>query len=556
MNSLPKIIAFVFGVLFLFKPFVSVDAQVSNFCSAACGQTSTSCSSAAFWPPCEQVWDWVNFSCGQYDTNCTPGLRWSPVASQNCEIQNPAPCIQQICCTVCAPGDCGTVIPNPTPTPEPTPTPGGPTPTPAPPGTTIVPTPNAQGCTEYGPYYGAYSTCSGSPATHWRTVTYDCQSGSVQPANCSGTITAKAVLVSASDTSCAAINSSAFALGGTTFAFSPSSASQPTAQVQSGSTPVTFSGLVGGTYILSPTASSNYALARGCWTKSLNVPASGEGMTTDLSVPTDADTLTWVVGYTPPGAWVQTGGGNVYGATNLSSFIPNGISPRAFNLDGTGGYPGLVTYGSGYTFDVTAGAGSDVVSSKNWLINESYPSLDYYQVFYHRLGSPSAANWSAPFTKPASTLTPYYVVGDMTTSGDWVVADGETILVIVSGNLIIDGKINITGTGFVAFIVNGNISVSPTVGGLYSSSTPVVEGVYITSPAGTFSTGTSTNVGTERFVGKGTFVAGNFSLQRDLLSVGQNSNVSSELFTYNPALLFSMPNSMREVPITWQEVAP
>ncbi|MEK7592187.1 MAG: hypothetical protein AAB508_02220 [Patescibacteria group bacterium] len=83
-----------------------------------------------------------------------------------------------------------------------------------------------------------------------------------------------------------------------------------------------------------------------------------------------------------------------------------------------------------------------------------------------------------------------------------------------------------------------------------------MEGVYITSPAGTFSTGTSTSVGTERFVGKGTFVAGNFSLQRDLASVVQNSNVSAELFTYNPALLFNMPDSMREVPITWQEVAP
>lgn len=549
--------------LFILARFNPTNAQVTNFCSAPCGQSSTTCSSSGFWPNCDQVWN-PNAICyshtvkDQYgnDVVIPDGCRGGYEAVGDCVMPDRVACVQEYCCNACNPGDCGTAGVSPTPTPPiPTPTPGGPTPTPGGPGVP-TPTPGAP-CTENGPYYGAWTACTGSPAQGWRTVSYDCQSGSIQSGACSGTVKAKAVVVSNADTSCTAVNSSAVALSGTSFAFSPSSASQPTPQTQSGSTPVTFSSVVGGTYILSPTVpTANYSLARGCWTKTLNAPSSGEGMTTDLSVPTDADTLTWNVGYTPPGAWVQTGGGNVYGATNLSSFVPSGIVPRVFNIDGAGGYPGLVTYGSGYTFDTAVGAGSDVVSSKNWLVNESYPSLDYYQVFYHRLGSPTAANLAAPFTKPASTLTPYYVVGDMTTSGDWVVGDGETILVIINGNLIIDGKITITGTGFIAFIVNGNISISPTVGGLYSSSTPAVEGVYITSPAGTFATGTSTNAGTERFVGKGTFVAGNFSLQRDLESVGQNSNVSAELFTYNPALLFNMPDSMRELPITWQEVAP
>ena len=358
--------------------------------------------------------------------------------------------------------------------------------------------------------------------------------------------------MSSGDTSCTAIRASTNYLDGTAFSFTPSSASQPAPQTQSGGSYVQWNGVSTGLYILSPSGPANYIAARACWNKGLI--GSGEGYASSLN---GSDLLTWDVGYTTLGPWVQTGGGgNVYASTSQQSLVPVGISPRYYMTDGTGGFPGVTTYGTTFDFDPDYGLGSDLVSSKNWIVNESYPSLDYYQVFYHRLGSPSAANWSAPFTKPASTLTPYYVVGDMTTSGDWDVGDGETILVIVTGNLTIGGKINITGTGFVAFIVNGNISVSPTVGGLYSSSSPVVEGVYITSPSGTFSTGTSTNVGSERFVGKGTFVAGNFSLQRDLLSVGQNSNVSAELFTYNPALLFSMPDSLREVPITWQEVAP
>ncbi len=33
---------------------------------------------------------------------------------------------------------------------------------------------------------------------------------------------------------------------------------------------------------------------------------------------------------------------------------------------------------------------------------------------------------------------------------------GESIVIIVDGNLTIGGRINITGKGFITFIVNGN----------------------------------------------------------------------------------------------------
>ena len=52
------------------------------------------------------------------------------------------------------------------------------------------------------------------------------------------------------------------------------------------------------------------------------------------------------------------------------------------------------------------------------------------------------------------------------------------------------------------------------------------------------------------------FIAGSFTLQRDLESVAQNQNVSSELFLYNPQLLLTMPDKMKDLPISWQEVAP
>jgi hypothetical protein len=52
--------------------------------------------------------------------------------------------------------------------------------------------------------------------------------------------------------------------------------------------------------------------------------------------------------------------------------VPVGASPRAFILDGTGGYPGVAMYGQDYNFDSSgATRGQTWVSSKNWLVNDT-----------------------------------------------------------------------------------------------------------------------------------------------------------------------------------------
>ncbi len=131
---------------------------------------------------------------------------------------------------------------------------------------------------------------------------------------------------------------------------------------------------------------------------------------------------------------------------------------------------------------------------------------------------------------------------------------------IVNGNATINGQINIVGSGFVAFIVNGTITVSSSVGTSASLDNPVLEGVYVAmnaSQTGGFVTGTSTSALTARFVGKGMFIADDFTLQRDLEGYGVgNSGSSAELFIYNPRLLLTMPEEMKENSVTWQEVAP
>ena len=117
----------------------------------------------------------------------------------------------------------------------------------------------------------------------------------------------------------------------------------------------------------------------------------------------------------------------------------------------------MVTYGSSFDFNSDpCSNGNTQVSSKNWLANATRPTVNYYDLFYHRFGAPTATDNAtfgnlAAVTKPASKATPYYITGDMTTSGDWTVGSGENIVFLVDGNLTIGGNINITpnSTGFV-----------------------------------------------------------------------------------------------------------
>ena len=52
------------------------------------------------------------------------GFRESNVADPGCIAGRIVPCIQQICCTQCNPGDCGTALPTPTAAVTTTPPPG------------------------------------------------------------------------------------------------------------------------------------------------------------------------------------------------------------------------------------------------------------------------------------------------------------------------------------------------------------------------------------------------------------------------------------------------
>ena len=131
------------------------------------------------------------------------------------------------------------------------------------------------------------------------------------------------------------------------------------------------------------------------------------------------------------------------------------------------------------------------------------------------------------------------------------------MILLVNGNVTINSPITITSGGFFTLIVNGNITISPNVGTTTNSAVANLEGLYIatnSTHSAIFYSGDSSIAGRERLNIAGSVIADIFSLQRDLGLT--NSTTPAESFTFNPQLLFTMPDVMKEAPYVWQEVAP
>ena len=318
----------------------------------------------------------------------------------------------------------------------------GPTPTPG------VPTPTPPSCQEYcSPSCACdcYSlSCSGgvckpepycSPSCTCGCSSLSCNGGVCNPGPpCApGIIQARAMVVTKPNTSCDDVKNSTTTLTGTvTHQFTLSSASQPT-QVQSGNSYTVFNNVIPGSYTIDSQVPAQYVLARACWTSILDTPSSGESKFHEL---TPADTLTWDLGYTSGVAWSQVQGGDVYAGATLKSYVPAPHptppppSTRVFILNGDSGYPGVATYGTDYNFDSSGLThGETWVSSKNWLVNDTAPATDFYQLMYRQFGGAPATvdyvNPVSPIAQPPPRATPYYVTGNMTTSGDWLVGAGS-----------------------------------------------------------------------------------------------------------------------------------
>ena len=257
-------------------------------------------------------------------------------------------------------------------------------------------------------------------------------------------------------------------------------------------------------------------------------------------------------------AWFQVeGSGNVQAGGRIRSKIPpactGSCDPNFVSVSGED--PGLVAYG-GVKANFDPGG---QVSEEGWLANSSYGGKQYgYQLFFNQLGFSATTpadfiqaertNLTKP-TAPPLSGSAYLARGDVfIRPEDWQVNAGETIVILVDGNLSIRRKIRVEEGGFLMFIVSGDIEINSNVNS--TDGQGAVEGIYVAD--GTFSTGEADT----KLIVEGTFVGWTgVSLQRDFDST-QNNTEAAEVFRYRPDLVVNVPIYLSRPNILWQEVAP
>ncbi len=199
--------------------------------------------------------------------------------------------------------------------------------------------------------------------------------------------------------------------------------------------------------------------------------------------------------------------------------------------------------------------------------------VENYDYFYRHY-SMGAAEANFPGSETDAEKPPALAEGDkpyMTTGNlsidthAWNVTTGEQIVIFVNGNLTIDDStgieqlITVEKGGFLAFIVSGDIIITPNVGNSdITSTTPNIEGVYITN--GNINIGSRGEAagGDYTFVGSGTFVGwSGINLSRDYSDGGgrkaENNDKPVELFIYRPDFVENIPEEMKKTNYVWQE---
>lgn len=247
-------------------------------------------------------------------------------------------------------------------------------------------------------------------------------------------------------------------------------------------------------------------------------------------------------------AWFQTEEGDVHAQTSITDPIPGTATEPYCSLVGDGGYPGVISYGSG-----TPDFGDGSASANGWLANSSYGGDHYgYAYFDSLIDSPSPLSEN-PSLSDLNALDGFYKVegsGNLTLpDSTWnITSANKKVVILVPGNLTIRERINLrTNNNFLAFIVGGNIIIESDV--TDAGANPALEGIFIAD--GRISTGVSANV----FTGKGMFIGWTgVSLGRDLGS--DNNETPAETFVFRPDLWISAPQELLKSSYTWQELAP
>lgn len=268
---------------------------------------------------------------------------------------------------------------------------------------------------------------------------------------------------------------------------------------------------------------------------------------------------------TDPGPWWQVKDGDVITNGKVVSSIPStcatpGCTPN-FDLDGAGGYPGVVAAGSSSPSVFSSPGGSGRVSSKGWFANSSYLGKTYNYSFFEGLIPSTVSindiptdtidgNYFQTNGTPQNNFVWFRRNGNLTITGNVNVnATRKVILLVKGGDLTVNSQIRLkkTGDGFFMAAVNGSINFDSSLTG--SGNQPAVEGLFLADNQ------IRTGVGNQQFYIRGALAGlGGVVLQRDLQA--NNANTPAELIEYAPDLIFAYPRDLTRTRVVWREVAP
>lgn len=292
-------------------------------------------------------------------------------------------------------------------------------------------------------------------------------------------------------------------------------------------------------------------------------------------------------------SWWQVLGGNIFSKQNIQSLIPNSELPGYCNTT-PGCIPALIDTNPtltlespGFAFTLDGSISTSQIPGSSFLhtsqsrtnalqafaLTSDLPE-EKYDFFYKKMKQESVALPSSQ--KPVPTENPgiYLHSGDLTINdqNSWQVLNTEQIIVFITGNLLIDdtsGEQRIItvekgGDGFLSFIVQEDIIISPNVGYTdimtdpHSANIPLVEGVFIAD--GKIQIQGTADTQDKKFIGAGTFVSWDgVQLQRSFATPGNNSlnNISpAEVFIFRPDFLVNTPKNMKAAHFYLRELQP
>jgi len=233
------------------------------------------------------------------------------------------------------------------------------------------------------------------------------------------------------------------------------------------------------------------------------------------------------------GRWFQTRDGDILARGDITSIIPSGAASRFLSINGSGGYPGVVSYGS----NIDLGTDGSI-SSTSWQTRKDYlgPTIGF-DYLRNRLGV-ETENDTFVGTMPTEDGV-YYSSTNRNLSGNF--PSGRKIIIFVNGDVMVENNLLVPAGSFFALIARGNIT--------FSAVTPVIRAQGFFLADGMINTGAAS----EQLIGQGSFVGwGGFNFQRDLA----DNTTPGELFINRPDYYVNAPSEFLFTPSFFQEVEP